>query len=194
MTTAVEIERECEGLEEYAVARHHGRLPSRPVVAVFSRATVGERLFMRLDDQLGRAAQGDEDDLLDLMADLVELVAHARVSAAGCSVVGQVDLAAVCLELATFLLAKNAAYGDSALAPVRVFSRADPVEQLRVRLDDKLSRLARGHEHGADDTVLDLLGYLVLLRIAQRRARCPVPEVPPDRSCLLTGGGARAAA
>lgn len=38
------------------------------------------------------------------------------------------------------LLAKNAAYGNSALEPVRIFSKADPTEQIRVRIDDKLSR------------------------------------------------------
>lgn len=48
-----------------------------------------------------------------------------------------------CAGLAAMLLAKNASYGNSALAPLRVFSRADAAEQLRVRIDDKLSRLAR---------------------------------------------------
>lgn len=75
-----------------------------------------------------------------------------------------------CAALEAMLLAKNQAYGDSALAPLRVFSRADPVEQIRVRLDDKLSRLARGSDAG-EDVVADLLGYLVLLRIAMRRGR-----------------------
>jgi hypothetical protein len=65
------------------------------------------------------------------------------------------------------LVAKNAAYGNSALAPVRVFSRATPIEQLLVRIDDKLSRLARGASAG-EDVELDLMGYLVLLRIARR--------------------------
>lgn len=65
------------------------------------------------------------------------------------------------------LLKKNAAYGNSALAPVRVFSRASAVEQLLVRIDDKLSRLARGASAG-EDVELDLMGYLVLLRIARR--------------------------
>lgn len=74
-----------------------------------------------------------------------------------------------CAALEAMLLTKNQAYGDSALAPVRVFSRADPVEQIRVRLDDKLSRLARGSAAG-EDVIADLLGYLVLLRIAMRRA------------------------
>lgn len=73
-----------------------------------------------------------------------------------------------CDELCELLLQKNAAYGDSALQPVRIFSRADAAEQIRVRLDDKLSRLARGSDAG-EDVVLDLLGYLILLRIAERR-------------------------
>jgi hypothetical protein len=66
------------------------------------------------------------------------------------------------------LLAKNKAYGDSAINPLRVFSSADPAEQLRVRIDDKLSRLARGEqkEQVPEDTVRDLIGYLVLLLVA----------------------------
>ena len=67
------------------------------------------------------------------------------------------------------LVAKNAAYGDSALDPVRVFSHADPVEQILVRIDDKLSRLARGSAAG-EDVEQDLMGYLILLRIARERA------------------------
>lgn len=78
------------------------------------------------------------------------------------------DLEREMQEIKEMLLEKNAAYGDSALAPVRVFSRADPVEQIRVRLDDKLSRLARGSDAG-EDVIADLLGYLLLLRIAMRR-------------------------
>jgi len=80
-----------------------------------------------------------------------------------------------CVALASMLIEKNAAYGDSALNPVRVFSRADPVEQLRVRIDDKLSRLMRGSAAG-EDVVLDLLGYLVLLRIATRTLKLDMPE------------------
>lgn len=73
----------------------------------------------------------------------------------------------VLADLRSFLIAKNQAYGNSALEPVRVFSKADPVEQLRVRIDDKLSRLFRGKASG-EDTELDLLGYLTLLQVARR--------------------------
>ena len=71
----------------------------------------------------------------------------------------------VCDEVKDLLLQKNAAYGDSALNPVRIFSKADPLEQINVRLDDKLSRLARGTASG-EDTELDLVGYLILKRVA----------------------------
>lgn len=78
------------------------------------------------------------------------------------------EIVEVCTDLAEMLIVKNEAYGDSALNPMRIFSRADTVEQIKVRLDDKLSRLARGSAAG-EDVVLDLLGYLVLLRVAQKR-------------------------
>jgi hypothetical protein len=70
------------------------------------------------------------------------------------------------LGIARFLMQKNKAYGDSALNPLRIFSKSDAQEQIRVRIDDKLSRLGRGSEAG-EDAVLDLLGYLVLLLVAR---------------------------
>jgi hypothetical protein len=71
-----------------------------------------------------------------------------------------------CEAVKEILLAKNDAYGDSALEPIRVFSRASPEEALLVRIDDKLSRLARGNEAG-EDVIIDLIGYLILLRISR---------------------------
>lgn len=68
------------------------------------------------------------------------------------------------------LIHKNAAYGDSALNPVRVFSKASLSEQLLVRLDDKASRLARGSAAG-EDVAGDMLGYFLLVLIAEERER-----------------------
>ena len=64
------------------------------------------------------------------------------------------------------LIEKNAAYGNSALDPVRVFSKAGTAEQIKVRIDDKLSRIARGTEFPGEDVIDDLLGYLVLFKLA----------------------------
>jgi len=35
-----------------------------------------------------------------------------------------------CLGIAQMLIEKNISYGDSALDPVRIFSKANPIEQL----------------------------------------------------------------
>ena len=76
-------------------------------------------------------------------------------------------IVAECDGIKEMLLQKNAAYGNSALDPVRIFSRASSVEQINVRLDDKLSRLSRGNNAG-EDVELDIMGYLVLRRIARK--------------------------
>lgn len=70
-------------------------------------------------------------------------------------------------KIADLLIAKNKAYGDSALNPVRIFSQASRIEQLNVRIDDKISRIQRGTDYGDEDTVRDLIGYLVLRLIAE---------------------------
>lgn len=62
------------------------------------------------------------------------------------------------------LIEKNEAYGNSALDPKRVFSSSDAIEQINVRIDDKLSRIA--NKALGEDSELDLIGYLVLKRIA----------------------------
>lgn len=73
-----------------------------------------------------------------------------------------------CNRVASMLIEKNRAYGNSALDPVRIFSKADNVEQLKVRIDDKLSRMARGKEFPGDNDIDDLIGYLVLYSIAKK--------------------------
>ena len=73
-----------------------------------------------------------------------------------------------CDAIKKLLLEKNTLYGDSAINPLRIMSKADPVEQIKVRVDDKLSRLSRGKGTETEDIELDLVGYLVLLRVARK--------------------------
>ena len=70
-------------------------------------------------------------------------------------------------EIETLLLEKNRKYGDSALNPCHIFSKADAVEQIKVRIDDKLKRLQNEQNDEDEDVVKDLVGYLVLLMIAK---------------------------
>lgn len=65
------------------------------------------------------------------------------------------------------LIQKNNAYGNSATQPANIFSKGDAVESISARIDDKLMRIAnRGINENTLDTVDDLIGYLVLLKIA----------------------------
>lgn len=83
----------------------------------------------------------------------------------------QLDIARVCDNVKTLLISKNLKYGDSALDPMRVLSKASPVEQILVRLDDKLSRIQKGSGLLGDDedVIMDIIGYFVLLKIALER-------------------------
>ena len=67
------------------------------------------------------------------------------------------------------LLLKNDAYGDSALNPANIFSQGNAVDSLCARFDDKLMRIKmRGITDETEDTVQDLIGYLILLKVALR--------------------------
>mgnify|MGYP001486304921 CR=1 FL=1 len=79
----------------------------------------------------------------------------------------QQQIAAICDDIKELLLYKNKQYGDSALNPSRIFSKASAVEQILVRIDDKLNRIKKGAGLvGEDEDVIqDLIGYLVLLKI-----------------------------
>lgn len=82
----------------------------------------------------------------------------------------QQDIVRVCDSIKEMLIEKNRSYGDSALNPVNLFAHdVTPINQISVRIDDKLSRIARGHEYPGDDTIKDILGYLVLYIIARER-------------------------
>jgi hypothetical protein len=72
-----------------------------------------------------------------------------------------------CLEIAEMLINKNRSYGNSALDPIRVFSKTGTREQLYVRIDDKLNRLMKGTDYPGDNDIDDLIGYLILLKIAK---------------------------
>ena len=79
----------------------------------------------------------------------------------------ELKISVVCDDIKELLIHKNRKYGNSALKPCRVFSKSSPVEQLLVRIDDKLNRIMKGAGLLAndEDVVNDLIGYLVLLKI-----------------------------
>lgn len=83
----------------------------------------------------------------------------------------QDHISLICDDIKQLLIEKNQKYGDSALEPNRIFSKASSVEQILVRIDDKLNRIQKGAGLLAndEDVISDLIGYLVLLKIALKR-------------------------
>ncbi len=73
-------------------------------------------------------------------------------------------------EVTELLLKKNADYGDTANNPISIFSKLDSTEALMARIDDKLSRIKnKGINDKTEDTVTDLIGYLILLKVSLRQ-------------------------
>ena len=63
------------------------------------------------------------------------------------------------------LLYKNEKYGDSALHPNNVFYKGDSTNSIKIRLDDKISRVKNCKETRIND-VADIIGYCVLLLVS----------------------------
>ena len=70
-------------------------------------------------------------------------------------------------EVIDLLIEKNESYGDSALKPANVFANGSAVDNLCARIDDKLMRIkTQGFRGYGEDNIKDLIGYLILLKIA----------------------------
>jgi hypothetical protein len=83
----------------------------------------------------------------------------------------QEDLHSLLYEIEEMLISKNIKYGNSALEPLRIFSKASSQEQLKVRIDDKLSRLKTQDVSEDEDVVNDLIGYLILYKISNKNGK-----------------------
>ena len=70
-------------------------------------------------------------------------------------------------DVVDLLIEKNNSYGDSALNPANIFANGNAVDNLCSRIDDKLMRIkTQGFRGYGEDNVKDLIGYLILLKIA----------------------------
>lgn len=101
----------------------------------------------------------EDEKWIGAMSDLIAL---SKEAPAGSEILFQ------CVEIASMLLKKNIAYGNSALNPIQIFAKIPPGDQLDVRIDDKLNRIKNGSSYAGDNDMLDLVGYIVLKLVDQR--------------------------
>ena len=78
----------------------------------------------------------------------------------------------IAAEVVDLLIQKNKDYGDTANNPPKIFSKLDAVEGICSRIDDKLSRIAnKGINDKTEDTIGDIIGYLILLKVQLRKQK-----------------------
>ena len=81
-------------------------------------------------------------------------------------------------EVVLLLLEKNKAYGDTANNPPQIFSKLSPTEGLLARIDDKLSRIKqKGLNDLTEDTVQDLIGYLILYKVQVKKEENKIKDI-----------------
>lgn len=95
-------------------------------------------------------------------------------------------------QIVELVVKKNTQYDCAVLHPAHVFATNTPLTQIKVRIDDKIKRLQnwfQGIDRGVDitdvfhneDTIADLIGYLLLLRaVARWQSR---PSETAEREC-----------
>jgi len=75
-------------------------------------------------------------------------------------------------EITELLVMKNKAYGNTALNPTNIFSKLSATEAICARLDDKIARIKnKGINDKTEDTVDDLIGYLLLLKMSMNEEK-----------------------
>lgn len=69
------------------------------------------------------------------------------------------------LDVVEMLLEKNISYSNSAMDPLNVLSNATPEDQIKMHIDNKLTRLKYQKEFQNEDSLKDLAGYVILLMV-----------------------------
>lgn len=76
----------------------------------------------------------------------------------------QMKIKQLFINFSAFLCEKNKRYGNSALEPIQIFSKASAETQICNRLDDKLGRIKHAKKLLKND-VADVFGYSALVMV-----------------------------
>ena len=112
---------------------------------------------MKIQEEIVKAENKIEQ--LEEQISLVELIGSAPSGP---------EISVACDEIKRLLLEKNVAYGNSALSPIAIFAKAGAQEGIANRIDDKLNRIKNNQTYVGDNDLDDLIGYLILYKIANQ--------------------------
>lgn len=171
LTPDQQIRQECETLKNWLRASL-AAMDLFPV-EVFCKASISDQINAALDRSIRWAQRepmsfvANREVIRCLLQRRALQQSHKDISLSSMAVA----IDTLCDTVQAKLLEKNTAYGNSVLDPVRLFCKSDRIQQINVRLDDKISRIKRGHalsDESLLDTEFDMLGYLILKSIALR--------------------------
>jgi len=74
-----------------------------------------------------------------------------------------------CLDIAELLLDKNKKYDNSAFESINIFSSQNAIDKVRGRIDSKIKRIQKSNPSDQEDSITDLIGYLIILKILREK-------------------------
>lgn len=161
MNTAEKIRSVCKNLKRIICEREDALINFKPVV---SNKNVSKVAIIKILIDLVLAEKTSEDKA-ERAYKLLLLCIMLRTQVTENTLTPEA-LYKIIDAVENLLIEKNKSYGDSALNPIRIFADAPPERLIEVRIDDKLSRIVNCPTAFDEDVVLDLIGYLILYRIA----------------------------
>lgn len=139
--------------------------------SIFSKnLTLTEKLFYEVDKFLNSFSSSSLDDkekIAIIIIKMMILILTKKENNWAADDFGSIiDLYNDKVEkILNHLLDKNRKYGNSALNPVRIISSENTVEQLYIRIDDKLNRVLNRQNDEDEDLPFDIAGYFILVLI-----------------------------
>ena len=138
---------------------------------IFSKnLTLTEKLFYEVDKFLNSFSSSSLDDkekiAIIIIKMMILILTKKENNWAADDFESIIDLYNDKVEkILNHLLDKNRKYGNSALNPVRIISSENTVEQLYIRIDDKLNRVLNRQNDEDEDLPFDIAGYFILVLI-----------------------------
>jgi hypothetical protein len=74
----------------------------------------------------------------------------------------QTNMCNIIEAMKDLLMYKNKHYGNSALEPIGIFYKGSAEDSIKIRLDDKLKRIANSKEEPKTNDICDIIGYSFL--------------------------------
>ena len=144
-----------------------------PKIKFDTPAVVAHNVPYDMDQQwesIGKQTSSHNESYFDTNRngkDDIKIVAPAQPSEA---LEFQTKLDTLLLNVGNLLKSKNEAYGNTSLNPPNIFSKLDSSEAICARIDDKIMRIKnKGLVSATEDTLTDLIGYLLLLKMSRKK-------------------------